>query len=165
MIRDETVQNSNKVSETYKRLSQTIIQTADRYSREIKEDISSEIERLREETSTQFEQTKDDFLFQFTQILEQVENVDEETKTQFLEIVKYIRFIDGNIILGQEGNELILRIKNDRIQFIQENNEVAYFSNNKLYVHDGEFLNSLHLGKFAFYPTANGNLTFRKVVD
>ncbi|MFD1466468.1 phage tail protein [Lapidilactobacillus mulanensis] len=113
--------------------------------------------------STQFEQTKDDFLFQFTNILEQISNIDGDTKTQFQQIVKYIRFEDGNIILGQVGNEVTLKIQNDRIGFLQSGNEVAYINNNKLYITDGEFLNSLRLGNFAFVPRENGNLSFKWV--
>ena len=43
--------------------------------------------------------------------------------------------------------------------------EVAYISNKKMYITDGEFTNSLQLGKFAFIPRANGNTSFKKVVD
>lgn len=165
VIRDETVKNNNKITETYKNLTQIVKQTSEIYSREIKEEVSSELEQLRSETSTLFEQTKDEFNFEFNMLIEQFSDLDDETKLQFLEISKYIRFIDGNIVLGQEGNELILRISNDRIQFLQDNLEVAYFSDRKLYVTDVEILDSLQLGKFAFYPQSNGNLTFRKRVE
>jgi len=113
--------------------------------------------------STQWEQTNKDFTATFSQLLEQVTNLDGETQTQFSEIIKYIRFENGNIVLGQVGNELILRIQNDRISFMQSGIEVAYFSNKKMYITDGEFLNSLTLGNFGFIPRANGNLSFRKV--
>ena len=43
--------------------------------------------------------------------------------------------------------------------------EVAYFSNRKLYVTDGEYINSLKVGKYAFFPSDNGNLSFKKVVQ
>ena len=84
---------------------------------------------------------------------------------QFRLIEKYIRYIDGKIILGEVGNELELKISNDRLSFVQNNTEVAYFSNNKLFVTDGEYTNSLQLGKFAFLPRTNGNLSFKKVVN
>lgn len=41
--------------------------------------------------------------------------------------------------------------------------EVAYMTDNKLYITDGEFLNSLQLGNFAFYPRSSGNLSFKKI--
>ena len=60
---------------------------------------------------------------------------------------------------------VILKIQNDRISFMQGGTEVAYFSNRKLYVTDGEYINSLKVGKYSFFPRANGNLSFKKVVQ
>ena len=79
------------------------------------------------------------------------------------QIRKYIRFVDGKILLGESGNQLELEISNDRISFMQNKTEVAYFSNNKLYVVDGEFTNSLRLGNFTYLPRTNGNLSFKKL--
>lgn len=113
--------------------------------------------------STQFEQTAEDFTFNFNNLVSQITTVEGETQQQFQEINKYIRFVDGNIILGEEGNEITLKIENDRIAFIQNNMEVAYFSNNKLTVTEGNFLNSLQIGSFAYIPRANGSLDFKKI--
>mgnify|MGYP004650650145 CR=1 FL=1 len=113
--------------------------------------------------STQFEQTNKDFNFLFNNIIEQINSTSESTSEKFAEIVKYIRFEDGNIILGRSDNELILKQSNDRISFIQNGNEVAYFSNNKLYVKEIEVTESLYLGNFAFIPESNGSLSFKKV--
>jgi len=82
-----------------------------------------------------------------------------------MEIHKYIRFENGDIILGESGNELTLRIENDRISFLDGGAEVAYFSNKQLYVLDGHFIHSLRVGKFAFLPRENGNLSLVKVGD
>ena len=65
--------------------------------------------------------------------------------------------------LGEVGNELVLKLQHDRISFLQNNAEVAYFTNKKLYVTDGEYTNSLTHGNFAFIPRENGNLFFKKV--
>jgi hypothetical protein len=43
--------------------------------------------------------------------------------------------------------------------------ELAYISNDALYITEGEFLNQMRIGKFGFTPGANGNLSFKKVVD
>jgi len=115
------------------------------------------------ELSTLYTQLNDSFEFMFTQLETTVNDNDNATREEFTEIQKYIRFVDGNILLGESGNELELKIQNDRISFLQEGVEVAYFSNRKMYVTDGEFLNSLTLGKFAFIPRINGNLSFKKV--
>ena len=56
-----------------------------------------------------------------------------------------------------------LRLENDRILFLDDGAEVAYFSNRKLYVTDTQILHSLQLGNFAFMPRDNGNLSFKKI--
>lgn len=122
----------------------------------------SDFTQYQSQVSSQFTQTANDFTMQFTEIISQMDGLDSETKQQFNEIIKYIRFVDGNIILGQAGNPLLLKISNDRISFISNNLEIAYMSEGKLYIKDGEFLNSLQLGNFTFEPRNNGNLSFYK---
>ncbi len=148
-------------------LNTTIEESAGFIRAEVEETYTakSKFETYQETVSTEFQQTKNQFNFTFTDLIEQIETLDGETKATFDEIVKYIRFVDGNIVLGKVGNELELKIRHDRIQFLQSGAEVAYFSNNKLYVTDGEFINSLKLGNFAFIPRENGSLDFRKVVN
>jgi len=114
--------------------------------------------------STQFSQTNTSFEMQFNQLLERIINDEGNNNNEFTEIRKYIRFVDGNIILGESDNELTLTIQNDRISYQQNGSEVAYFSNNKLYVKTLEVIESLQLGNFAFTPRANGSLSFGKVV-
>ena len=48
---------------------------------------------------------------------------------------------------------------NDRLAFYMNNTEVAYLSNNKLYVTQAEILAKLQIGKFAYEPQSNGNLS------
>lgn len=113
--------------------------------------------------STTVEQTKESFEIQFNQFSQDIEAVAAGSDANFEEIRKYIRFVDGKILLGEVGNELELEIANDRISFLQDGTEVAYFSNRKLYVTDTQILHSLQLGSFAFMPRANGNLSFKKI--
>ena len=113
--------------------------------------------------STEIEQTKNSFEIQFVQFSQDIQSVVTNTDAEFEEIRKYIRFVDGKILLGEVGNELELQIANDRISFMQDGAEVAYFTNRKLYVTDAQFLHSLQIGNFAFMPRANGNLSFKKV--
>lgn len=155
------------VTEVTTTLNTTIEEAIDGIRTEVEKvyTAKSEFETYQETVSTQIEQTSEQFNFTFNELIEQITKLDDDTQSQFMEIVKYIRFVNGNIILGQVGNELELKIQNNRIQFLQGGAEVAYFSNNKLYVTDGEFINSLKLGNFAFMPRENGSLDFKKVVN
>ena len=125
--------------------------------------LKDDTDALVSSVSTQIEQTKDSFEIQFNQFNADLEAVATGTDAEFEEIRKYIRFVDGQILLGEVGNELELKIANDRISFLQDGAEVAYFSNRKLYVTDAEILHSLQLGNFAFMPRENGNLSFKKI--
>ena len=126
--------------------------------------LKEDTEALVSEVSTQIGLTKSSFDIQFTQVNADIEAVAAGTDAEFEEIKKYIRFVDGMILLGEVGNELELQISNDRISFLQDGAEVAYFSNRKLYVTDTQILHSLQLGNFAFMPRENGNLSFKKVL-
>lgn len=125
--------------------------------------LKSDAETLVESINTQFTQTNDEFEFRFNEFSRNLEDVQSGSDAKFSEYERYIRFIDGNIILGEEGNELTLRIQNDRISFLESGVEVAYFSNRKLYVNDGEYIQSLKIGNYSFIPRTNGNLSFKKV--
>ena len=125
--------------------------------------LKSDVDALVSDIGTQFEQTKTDFQFLFSQFQVDLDDLEIGTNAEFQNIQKYIRFVDGKILLGEVGNELELRLANDRISFFQNGSEVAYFTNNRFYVRDGEFTNSLTLGNFAFIPRSNGNLSFKKV--
>lgn len=122
-------------------------------------------DELLESIRTIITQTASGIELTFNQYKSEQAKINGDTSNRFAEITKYIRFVDGDILLGEEGNPLTLRIENDRINFIENGASSAYWQNRKFYAVDGEFINSLKLGKFAFIPRPTGNLSFTKVVD
>lgn len=99
----------------------------------------------------------------FQTITEELSRIEGEQQSKYSEILKYIRFENGNIILGEVGNAITLTLENDILAFRQNGTVVAYLSHNRFRVVDGEFIKSLRIGKFAFVPRENGNLSFKKV--
>lgn len=150
------------VAEEIETLRSLIDQTSTAISSEILADFVVN-DQLTESLSTLYTQLNDLFEFKFTSLESTVNENDIENRRAFREISSYIRFEDGNIILGESGNELTLRIENDKIVFLDGDSEVAYFNNHKLYITDAEILQSLKIGNFAFTPRANGNLSFSKI--
>ena len=155
------------LSETERKLAAQIAATAESITTTVMDEVylKSDTDALIESVSTRVTQTAEDVEIRFNEFSQDMDAVVAGQDAQFQEISKYIRFIDGNIVLGEEGNTLTLQIANNKISFLDAGAEVAYFSNNKLYVTDGEFLHSLQLGNFAFMPRSNGNLSFKKVGD
>ncbi len=123
----------------------------------------SEMEQFIQSLNTQMSQTEEGWEFQFQQIISQITNIDGTVNENYQQLIEYIRFMGGKIILGEVGNEITLELQNDRLSFMQNESEVAYVSNGKLYITDGEFTNSLTIGNFAYLPRTNGNLSFKKV--
>ena len=99
----------------------------------------------------------------FQTINETIQDVGNTSESRYSEILKWIRFEDGSIVLGVQGDPLTLKIENDRMAFYQNGVAVAYFTDNKLYVTNGEFTETLKLGKFQATPRDNGNLTWKVV--
>ena len=127
------------------------------------ETITEELNKYKQEVSTQFTQTKDNFNFKFDSLTQLVDNVSDTESEHYQELHRYIRFVNGVIILGEEGNPLTAELSNSRLSFKQNGTEVAYISNNKLYITSSEITTDLMLGNFGFGPKSNGSLSFRKV--
>mgnify|MGYP003300095029 CR=1 FL=1 len=162
-------QTAKKAAETVYNVEQNLLASLQVSAENIQSTVAEnyylkdETDVLVSSVSTEIEQTKNSFEIQFNQFNADIEAVAAGTDAEFEEIRKYIRFVDGMILLGEVGNELELQISNDRISFLQDGAEVAYFSNRKLYVTDTQILHSLQLGNFAFMPRTNGNLSFKHI--
>jgi hypothetical protein len=115
--------------------------------------------------STEFEQTAKGFEFRFTELQTNLDTVEDGANAQFAEIKSFIRLENGNVIIGLDDNSFKQIQSATKNSFFEGAVEIAYISNKKMYITDGEFTNSLQLGKFAFIPRANGNTSFKKVVD
>jgi phage minor structural protein len=127
--------------------------------------LKEETEALISEVSTKLEQTASGFEMQFTQFNADVAAVAANVDAEFEERRRYIRFEDGNIIQGAEDSPFQKVQSATKESYYDNGKEVAYFSNQMLHVTDGEFNHSLRIGRFAFMPRANGNVSFKKVVE
>lgn len=162
IVADYQLNVAAKLEETKQALTTLIQQTSEAIRLEVSSEYTTNGE-LNERITSTLTQLSDSFNFNFETLQATVNANDSEARAQFEKIEKYIRFVEGDIVLGKEGNAITLRIKNDRIKFLDDGSEVAYFSNKQLTVLDGNFLNSLRVGHFAFLPRENGNLSLVKV--
>ena len=147
------------------RLSSQILQSQEQIQQTVTEQYftKDETNKLIQQVSTAFTQTAEGWQMDFNKIVSIVNANQASTDSEFQEWSKYIRFVDGNIILGQVQNPVILTIKNDRISFSQSGQEVAYLSNAELVITDARVTHSLIIGKFGLVPRANGSMDLKKV--
>lgn len=138
----------------------------DQTNENVKITVESEIssnEAIQSLISTTYTQLNNTFEFMFKNIEQIVNTNDADTRAMFSEFNKYIRFVDGDIIIGEIGNPFILKLQNDRISFLENDVEIAYISGNKIHITDANILSSIRIGNFAFTPRETGHLSFTKV--
>ena len=138
--------------------------TAEQIRSEVKRDYatSDQMSQVTETLSTLAEQSENNFTWTVTKVNEIIEDAaasDSLTREQLNLIHTYMRFGEDGLTIGKAGNPLTFRVVNDRLAFYMNDTEVAYLSDNKLYVTQAEILARLQIGKFAYEPQSNGNLS------
>ena len=138
--------------------------TAEQIRSEVKRDYATndQMSQVTETLSTLAEQSENNFTWTVTKVNEIIEDAaasDNLTREQLNLIHTYMRFGEDGLTIGKAGNPLTFRVVNDRLAFYMNDTEVAYLSDNKLYVTQAEILARLQIGKFAYEPQPNGNLS------
>ena len=138
--------------------------TAEQIRSEVKRDYATadQVSQMNETLSTLAEQSENNFTWTVTKVNEIIEDAaanDSLTREQLKLIHTYMRFGEDGLTIGKAGNPLTFRVVNDRLAFYMNDTEVAYLSDNKLYVTQAEILARLQIGKFAYEPQSNGNLS------
>lgn len=138
--------------------------TADSIRQEVQANYAAadDMVHLTEQVGTLAEQTESNFTWSSTRITEMQADMDRNqvaTAEQLALIQTYMTFSADGLVIGKTGNPFTFRVVNDRLAFFMNDTEVAYLSNNKLYVTQAEILTRMQIGKFAFEPQTNGNLS------
>lgn len=156
---------SDQINAMYTQLSDTIKETKEGILSQFTTSVytKDDVDRKIAEFGTSWEQTSSGFFQRFKQIEQTITTLAGGTEEKFTEINKYISFVNGEILIGVEGDPISLKLANGRISFQENGAEVAYISNRTLFITDVEILHSLTLGRFALIPRANFNLSFKKV--
>lgn len=155
-----TADNVNdKLTELRQEVNSNIEQTGEAIKSSVYEKVylKDDVDTLLSSVNTEVEQTKTSWQVTFNQLVKQLNDYSDGSDAAFDEIRKYIRFEDGNILLGSSSSPLILRIRNDRIQFLQNGYEVAYISDQRMYNTTCEIINQLRIADSAWTVETNSN--------
>lgn len=155
-----TADNANdKLTELRQEVNSNIEQTGEAIKSSVYEKVymKDDVDSLLSSVNTEVEQTKTSWQVTFNQLVKQLNDYSDGSDAAFDEIRKYIRFEDGNILLGNSSSPLILRIRNDRIQFLQNGYEVAYISDQRMYNTTCEIINQLRIADSAWTVETNSN--------
>lgn len=155
---------TSNLKETLQYLN-NVIENSEQYVRQMLKDYrkTTDMEDITELVSTTFQQNANEIQIVFDKLSSTVTSDVEGIYREFENISKYIRYVDGDMLLGETGNDMQTRISNGRISFEYNGLEVAYIKDDYLYIKSAEFLDHLIIGNFAFIPRANGNLSFKYI--
>ena len=124
--------------------------------------LASDMTQVKSQVSTISEQTQSNYTWavnRINQLQQDMDTAQEATAEQLAVIRTYMNYDENGLLIGKTGNPFTFRVVNDRLAFYMNDSEVAYLSNNKLYVTRAEILSKLIIGRFAFEPQSNGNLS------
>lgn len=135
----------------------------------IRSEVSAEYLKVEEKTeiynyiSSQILQESDKITISFT---DRVTNIENQVVTNQQNIDKYIRFSAEGIELGDELSPFKVKISNVKISFYQNGQEVAYISNNKLYITQALFMQKSTIGNensgyYTWVIRSNGNMSLK----
>ena len=75
----------------------------------------------KEEVSTKLSVLTDQLSIDITKVTERIDNVNGDLQTKYDSITKAFRFTSNGLIIGESGNEILLRLDNDVLQFVRNN--------------------------------------------
>lgn len=123
----------------------------------------SELEEVRQYTDTKVQQTADSITYTFTTVQEAIDLLDGKVDQNKLDMEEYIRFAGAMIELGKRGSPFVAKLDNTKLAFLQDGREIAYISNNTLYITDaiikGRLTMTMVGGFFDWVPEQNGSMS------
>lgn len=162
--------NSSMMASQVTSFGSKLVETVEKKLEERYKDVvtTKDLEKLEERISYKTEETAEGLKQTFTtQVKDTQTTLEGDVSSRFERLESYIRYFseDGTayIELGEEYSDLKLRLANKKIYFSENGIEFAYMSKSQLFITDVTVLKRLIIGKFAFIPRENGNLSFIKV--
>lgn len=174
------IQTDQKAQGEFRKMYEQIVQTADQLSSEftvtlmekeesiisqVTEDFTakSDTMQLEETFRSELEQTSQKIEMRFSDAASMTEQVEGELEEYRNQVDTYIQFSTDGITLGKRDSPFTAVLGQERLSFLQNGKEIAYLSNNKLYITSTEVLDRFTVGNsasgfFDWIPRANGNL-------
>lgn len=165
-LSQNTAQNGMEIQKTHSALSDAIIRNASEITQSfdtklgqtvstvyssVSQDYTakSETAALSQLLSSFMEQTAQDISMRFSDATEYTVEVNGTLQSFIEEIRTYIRFSGEGITLGETGSPFLAKISGTRLSFQQNGVEIAYISNNRLYITEAQITNKASFGSDA----------------
>ena len=161
-------QDISYLKKEYKNLYSELSRTTENIILKVSSEYASknDLEAINNEFSSELEVRDNSIEMRFKSFENETKNINGIITSNQQLLEEYIRFKGALIELGKIGNSFVAKLSNEKLAFLQDGVEIAYISNNKLYITDAEIKNMLTIGNpsngyFDFIPRQNGNLSLK----
>ena len=160
IIKMETMLNDNVDNSIVQAQESILSNVADKYADKIT------ITELQSNLSSQLTQTNANIELSFNRVNDYTVKVDGQLQQYKKEVATNIRFNENGMQLGKLDSPFMASLDNTKLAFLENNNEVAYISNNKMHITQVEISTNLKIGDeekgfFTWQQGANGNLSLK----
>lgn len=163
-MREETRQQLNQVTESttqqitdvQQSLNSIILAALQNYVE------TGEFGSYKEEMSSKLELLADQLNLTLTSITERIEDVNGDLQSKYSEVTKAFRFTADGLIIGESGNEILLRLDNDVMQFIRNNTPELMLTAAGVEAHQVK-VTILIIGNVAFMADGSGDVVVKGV--
>lgn len=111
---------------------------------------------------TQITQNADSVEVRFSGVADDIDALATETSEEFAERDKYIKLVNGTVIVGQDGNSQDFRVGQSRVGYYSDGVATTYWESGKMMMPSDNVIpvgGSLTMGKFKWAPRSSGNLS------
>ena len=113
---DQVVQSTHQqITDLQQNVNSIILSALENYVQ------TGDFGEYKEEVSTKLSVLTDQLNIDITKVTERIDNVDGDLQSKYNEITKAFRFTSDGLIIGETGNEILLRLDNDVLQFVRNN--------------------------------------------
>lgn len=163
-MREETRQQLNQVTESttqqitdvQQSLNSIILAALQNYVE------TGEFGSYKEEMSSKLELLADQLNLTLSTITERIEDVNGDLQSKYSEVTKAFRFTADGLIIGESGNEILLRLDNDVMQFIRNNTPELMLTAAGVEAHQVK-VTILIIGNVAFMADGSGDVVVKGV--
>ena len=163
-MREETRQQLNQVTEStmqqitdvQQSLNSIILAALQNYVE------TGEFGSYKEEMSSKLELLADQLNLTLTTITERIEDVNGDLQSKYSEVTKAFRFTADGLIIGESGNEILLRLDNDVMQFVRNNTPELMLTAAGVEAHQVK-VTILIIGNVAFMADGSGDVVVKGV--
>ena len=123
---------------------------------------TGEFGSYKEEMSSKLELLADKLSINITKVTNRIDKVDGDLQSKYSEITKAFRFTDEGLFIGETGNEILLRLDNDVMQFVRNNTPELMLTADGVETHQVK-ATSLIIGNVAFMADGSGDVVVKGV--